>query len=107
MLRNILEPLGYELWLTSSAAEGYARACESRQDLIVSDLHMPEEDGFSFLRRIAASTQFVGIPFVFISSTVCNERDRQVAQQLSATRFLVRPIEPEVLLDEIAAVLMK
>jgi CheY-like chemotaxis protein len=45
------------------------------------------------------------IPFVFISSSVWGEGDRELALQLGVTRFLLRPIEPQTLLDELAACL--
>lgn len=105
LVRDMLEPLGYEVWLTKSAAEGYARACENTPDMILSDLHMPEEDGFGLFRRIKLHAQLARIPFVFISATVRGDKDRETAVQIGATRFLVRPIEPETLIAEIAAVL--
>ncbi len=105
LFRDLLEPMGYEVCLTSSAAEGYARACESTPDLILSDIHMPTEDGFSFFRRIKMNANLSDIPFVFISSTVHGDKDRQLAQERGASRFIVRPIEPQAFLDEIAAVL--
>lgn len=102
---DLLEPMGYEVWLTASAAEGYARACLSVPDLILSDIHMPTEDGFSFFRRVKMNAKLSAIPFVFISSTAHGDKDREKAQRRGASRFLVRPIEPQVFLDEIAAVL--
>ncbi|MES2068717.1 MAG: response regulator, partial [Pseudomonadota bacterium] len=69
LFRDLLEPMGYEVWLTSSAAEAYVRACLSAPDLILSDIHMPTEDGFSFFRRVKMNPKISEVPFVFISST--------------------------------------
>jgi two-component system cell cycle response regulator len=71
-------------------------------DLILSDLHMPGEDGFNFIRRVKDDPRLAALPFLFISSSVWGEKDRETALALGVTRFLLRPIEPHVLIDEIA-----
>ncbi|HTD03884.1 response regulator [Undibacterium sp.] len=105
LFRDLLEPMGYEISLTNNAAEAYSRACDSPPDLILSDIHMPVEDGFAFFRRIKLNACLSAIPFIFISSTMHGDKARKIAQKRGASRFLVRPIEPQVFLDEIAAVL--
>ena len=74
-------------------------------DLILSDLHMPGEDGFNFVRRVKADPRLATLPFVFISSSIWGEADRERAIALGITRFLLRPIEPQALVDEVAACL--
>jgi DNA-binding response OmpR family regulator len=66
---------------------------------------MPDEDGFHFIREVKSEPRLSVIPFIFISSSVWGERDRDKANQLGVSRFLLRPIEPQKLLLEIAAVL--
>jgi len=105
LLSDMLKPLGYQVTLAKSVAEGYALACQNTPDLILSDLHMPNEDGIMLLRRIKSNAEFATIPFVFISSTVQGEKERDVALSFGATCFLVRPIEPVALLAEIASIL--
>jgi two-component system cell cycle response regulator len=104
LIRNTLEPSGYQVRLAESVAE--ARELlrkEAPPDLILSDLHMPDHDGFDFLRGVKADPVLAELPFVFISSSLWGEGERQKALKLGATRFILRPIEPQALLAEIGA----
>jgi two-component system cell cycle response regulator len=107
LLSDILKPFGYQVWLAHSVAEGYALACKNTPDLILSDLHMPDEDGTELLRLIKSNAVFATIPFVFISSTVRDEKEREAALRFGATSFLLRPIEPAELLAEIASIMAR
>ena len=103
--RDMLEPMGYEVWLTESADEAYAIACQSMPDLILSDLHMPGKDGFSLFRRLKENFDLSVIPFVIFSASTIGNSDREIADGFGAVRFLMRPIEPTVFLDEIEEIL--
>lgn len=105
LLRHLLEPFGYEVRLAAGVEDGLAQAGEKVPDLILSDLHMPHQDGFALLRRIKTIPEFANIPVVVISSTAWGEQDRVIATQLGAARFFLRPVEPTILLNEIIAIL--
>jgi two-component system, cell cycle response regulator len=103
LIYQTLTPSGYEVLLADNVRVALQLAQTMLPDLILSDLHMPGEDGFDFVRQIKSDARLAAIPFVFISSSVWGERDRHTALQLGVTRFLLRPIEPQSLLLEIAA----
>ena len=52
LLSMLLSASGGEVRAASSAAEGYRAIAEFSPDVIVSDVHMPEEDGLTFMRRV-------------------------------------------------------
>jgi response regulator RpfG family c-di-GMP phosphodiesterase len=62
---------------------------------------MPHEDGIAFIKIVKTEPALSPIPFVFISASVFADRDRRLAVEQGATRFITRPIEPEALLQEI------
>jgi two-component system cell cycle response regulator len=105
LARSILEPSGFQVITAGSMAEGLARARELPCDLILSDVCMSEGSGYDFIRMIQADPQLRGIPFVFITSTRLEDKDRARGLALGAARFLVRPMDPQVLLAEIMACL--
>jgi two-component system, cell cycle response regulator len=102
LIYQTLTPSGYDVIVAESVEKALDLAREFLPDLILSDVHMPGENGFDFVRRIKRDPRLAGIPFVFISSSVWGERDREAALSLGVSRFLLRPIEPQVLLIEIA-----
>ncbi|HKS66778.1 MAG TPA: response regulator [Candidatus Acidoferrales bacterium] len=107
LVRGILEPSGYEVAAALSAQEGLELARRMRPDLILSDVHMPHEDGYSFMRMVQKDPCLRPIPFVFLSASVWSAREKRQALELGASKFLSRPIEPLVLLEEIQGCLQK
>jgi two-component system cell cycle response regulator len=104
LTRAILEPFGYRLTVVASVQE--AMAMPGPFDLILSDLHMPDEDGLGFLAAAKADARLRAIPFVLISSSVRGHQDRQRAAALGASRFLLRPMEPQELMQQIEQCLL-
>ena len=105
LIRTICEPAGYKLLEARDVEEALALLRQNSPDLILSDLHMPGQGGYEFVKVVKGSPQWRAIPFVFLSSTVWNEQDQRMGLELGALRFLLRPIEPQALLTEIEACL--
>ncbi|MGE5467377.1 MAG: response regulator [Ignavibacteria bacterium] len=105
LIRDLLEPFGYEVRLAQSVEEGRQFVHSMPFDLIVSDMHMPEENGIEMLREIKGNRELAEIPFVFLTASYEDQPNQQLAAQLGATRSLRRPIDPRVLLGEIEACL--
>lgn len=101
LIRSTLEPLGYQVIFAPNVEQGLALARQVFPDLILSDLHMPNQDGFIFITRLKSDSWLSQIPFVFLSSSVWGEKDRMKGLSLGAVRFLLRPIEPQQLIREI------
>ena len=105
LIYSTLAPFGYRVRTTQNVAEALGSARASIPDLVLSDLHMPGNDGFTLIRGMRASPELAHVPVILISSSVWGARDRDMALELGAARFLLRPIEPKRLIEEIAACL--
>ncbi len=105
VFRDTLQPSGYAVIEATSIGDGLALARQRVPDLIVSDLHLHKESGFDFLKAIKADDGLRSIPFLYLSSTALRTVDQQHGLDLGAVCFLIRPIEPQTLLAEIAACL--
>jgi len=101
LVRSTLEPSGYEVFAALSAEEGLDLAQRTKPDLIVSDVHMPHQDGYEFMRMVQADPALSKIPFVFLSSSVWSTREQERALVRGATKFISRPIEPQMLLEQL------
>ena len=66
--------------------------------LFLVDLHMPREDGRTFLRFVVADQRFSGIPAVMMTSSQ-REFDRQECLQLGAHAYQVKPNDWNSYLD--------
>lgn len=101
LVRSTLEPSGYEVFAALSAKEGIDLAQRTKPDLILSDVHMPHQDGYEFLRMVQADSALSKIPFVFLSSSVWSTKEQELALVQGATKFISRPIEPQMLLEQL------
>jgi CheY-like chemotaxis protein len=63
---------------------------ESQLNLIILDLNLPRHDGIEILQRLRGSGRLASIPVVVLTSSD-SPRDRIVASELGATRFLRKP----------------
>jgi two-component system cell cycle response regulator len=100
-----LAPFGYRLTLASRVSEALELLAQHPFDLILSDLHMPDEDGIGLLVRVKADPRLCRIPFVLISASVWGFADQRRGLALGAASFLLRPIAPRRLLAEIESCL--
>ncbi|WP_198140803.1 response regulator [Nitrosospira sp. NpAV] len=107
LIRSTLEPFGCSLLFAENVQQGLQRAQNDRFDLILCDLHMPNEDGFSFIRRLRTNPRLADIPFMFLTASSGRDNDPDEALTLGAARFLRRPIDPQVLVDHIKACLQE
>ena len=105
LARSLLEPQGYEILTAASAREGMELARRTKPDLIVSDVHMPQQDGYDFHSMVQRDPELANIPFVFLSSSVWSIREKETALARGALKFISRPIEPEALVAELEACL--
>ena len=65
-------------------------------DVIISDLYMPEMDGFEFIRHLRASGFFKDIPLIVLSSYE-NSNTKINCLRLGADDYLIKPFNPEEL----------
>ena len=65
-------------------------------NVIISDIVMPEMDGFEFLKNIRGSTFFNNIPLVMLSG-VDKSNDRIRCLQMGANDYVIKPFNPEEL----------
>ena len=104
-LQVLLPANGFDVITAANGAEALQKARDDPPDLIIADILMPVMDGFALCREWKRDERLRGIPFIFYTATYTDERDRQLALDLGAERFLVKPEEPEVLLRTVREVL--
>jgi signal transduction histidine kinase len=108
LVGQMLSDAGAHVSLAASVAEAMTLLHLQAIDVIVSDLSMPQEDGFSFARRVAArlSETGVSIPTIALSAYASVE-DRERALEAGFETHIAKPFEPARLLSLIAALALK
>ena len=98
ILKLALERCGADVRAASSAAGALKIFLEWKPDLLVSDIGMPGDDGFEFIRKVRNLTQQQGgkIPAVALTAYVRDE-DRQKALDAGFQMHVSKPVDPTAL----------
>lgn len=105
LLRCVLEAERFQVIEARNGREALAALEMQSVDLVISDILMPVMDGFSLCRAMKANAQQRSIPFVFYTATYVDRQDEDFAMALGADLFLVKPAEPQVLMERVRALL--
>lgn len=105
LLRVLLEGHGYEVELAKNGSEAFSKALEKAPDMIISDILMPVMDGFTLCRKWKSDEGLKRVPFIFYTATYTDSRDEQLALDMGADAFIVKPAEPDEFLRQIEKIL--
>ena len=109
LLENIVELLiveGYEAYGAENGRKGVEAATKILPDIIVSDISMPEMDGFEALELLRSKKETAAIPFIFLSAKA-EKIDVRKGMELGADDFLAKPFHPSELFKAIEVRLAK
>jgi DNA-binding NarL/FixJ family response regulator len=102
VLKRYLENQGYLVSVVHSGIDALEVFDREPPDLVVSDIIMPQMDGFEFCRRLRAKRSGQLVPFIFLSSR--DELDYRVeGHSIGADDYLSKPFEPRELVAKIEA----
>ncbi|MCK4380232.1 MAG: response regulator [Candidatus Lokiarchaeota archaeon] len=73
---------------------------ESPPDIIISDILMPEMDGYEFYMKVSEKTEWSRIPFFFLSGKT-EPDDVRFGKMLGADDYITKPFSPKDLLEKI------
>lgn len=100
---SICEMLGYEGFEATSARdgrEGVSTVKESKPDLIICDIMMPELDGIGVLNTLRANPDTQLIPFIFLTAKV-SVKDIRLGMSLGADDYVTKPYDADSLLETV------
>jgi signal transduction histidine kinase/DNA-binding response OmpR family regulator len=103
LLQIVLEDAGATVTAAASSAAALAVLAATQPDLIVADIGLPEEDGYTFIARVRALPQTAGgqIPAVALTAYASDE-DRQRALLAGFQRHVSKPVEGDALIQTLA-----
>lgn len=103
VVRNILELSGATTFAADCAESGFELLCKERPDILLSDIGMPQVDGYQFIRRVRGLSSELGGETPAIALTAfAREEDKQRALKSGYNLHLTKPVEPAFLISAIA-----
>ena len=107
IVRNLLKEIGYAN--ADEAEDGQAALKMLRAgnfDFVVSDLNMPNMDGFELLRQIRADEKLKALPVLLVTAEARKE-DIVTAAQIGASGYIVKPFTKATLEEKFGKILQK
>jgi two-component system, chemotaxis family, chemotaxis protein CheY len=104
MVAFTLEECGFVIAEAENGAEALKTIAAAKFDLILVDVNMPEMDGITFVRAARALPEYRYTPILILTTESAGEKV-QMARQAGATGWIVKPFEPERLLQAVRRVL--
>ena len=92
VLRATLEAEGYAVVEAADGVEALAQLeRHALVQAVISDILMPNMDGYRLCHEIRKSERWRALPFIFYSSTYLSESDEKLARELGGDKFLPKP----------------
>jgi len=105
LLKTLLTNNGYTVSTARNGIEALIQARTTPPNLIISDILMPEMDGFSLCRAWKKDAALKNIPFIFYTATYTDPRDEELALSLGAEKFILKPADPALFIDLLQSVI--
>ena len=106
LLELVLKARGYSVFISTNGIEALRRIMATPPDLVISDILMPELDGFELCRRVRMTEAVKCLPIILL--THLND-STHVLQSLEAgaNYFISKPFKSDLLLSRVSATLQR
>ncbi|HEY9619102.1 MAG TPA: response regulator transcription factor [Crinalium sp.] len=94
-----LEDSGFTVHVASNARDGWELMQKMSPDLVISDVMMPQVDGYQFLKQLRDDPRYESLPVVFLTARGMTA-DRIQGYQAGCDAYLSKPFDP----DELVAI---
>ncbi|PZO44874.1 MAG: DNA-binding response regulator [Shackletoniella antarctica] len=91
-----LEDSGFKVRPASNAKEGWDLLQQEMPDVLISDIMMPQVDGYAFLAQVREDIRFKGLPVLFLTARGMTS-DRIQGYNAGCDAYLSKPFDPEEL----------
>ena len=110
-IRELLEVTlsfkGYAVETARDGQEALEIIASRRPALVITDILMPNLDGFALAHRLRKAPDTRNLPIVFLSATYITPEDKDFALRLGAVRFLEKPVDTEEFMLTIGEILTR
>ncbi|GAB1392693.1 hybrid sensor histidine kinase/response regulator [Rhodocyclaceae bacterium] len=103
--KDVLEAYGYDVTLAEDGLDGFRKAMDGDFDAVLTDVEMPNMDGFSLTARLRQEDKYRDKPIVIITSRE-KEEDKRRGVQVGADAYIVKgDFDQSNLVDTLRALL--
>lgn len=104
LVRRVLEAEGYRVLEAENGIRGLEIAQREQLGAILVDIHMPDMDGFEVMARLRTIPRSASVPIIALTAMVM-KGDRERTLQAGCSGYIEKPIDVDLLPQQIASVL--
>jgi len=104
MVSFTLERAGYDVMQACDGVEALGLAKKEVVDLVLTDVNMPNMDGIALIKELRNLPDYTHIPILTLTTEGGADK-KQLGRDAGATGWIVKPFNPEVLIDTIEKVI--
>jgi len=101
MLTTFLELKEHKCTVANDGKEGLMLIKESRHDVILLDLAMPEFDGFSVIKDLEENNMLKDHKVIVFTASTITEEELDVLVDRGVSSYILKPIDIDLLLSKI------
>ena len=105
-VKDYLQESGFNVQVASNAREGWELVQKNTPDLVISDVMMPQVDGYQFLKQLRDDPRFKTLPVVFLTAKGMTT-DRIQGYQAGVDAYLSKPFDPDELVAIVENLLLR
>jgi CheY-like chemotaxis protein len=102
LMLYLLRAFGHEAEGKTGAAAGLEAAREGHFSVVLTDILMPEIDGYEFARRFKAQPALASTPLIAVSA-LAMQADRDRAAAAGFDGYITKPIDPQTFVAQVEA----
>ncbi len=104
LIKNVLGAEGYEVIGAETGREGLAKAIEDKPDIIITDIELPDIDGYEIIEILKKNGETAHIPVIAMTVHMTN-MDRKNAFEAGCDGYIPKPIDVEDLPGQLESIL--
>ena len=104
MVRFSLEKEGHSVSEAEDGEKALALLQKEDADMLITDLDMPEMDGFDLVRNVRAIPKYRRMPIVILT-TESNDEFKRKARAAGATAWITKPFKPNQIVGVLSRLL--
>ncbi len=92
---------GYQVVAAADGMEALEKLPNEKVSLVITDLNMPNLDGFELIKSMRSNEQFRDIPIIILSSLAGSD-GIQKGMKIGANSYLIKPFDPKRIVYEVS-----
>jgi two-component system cell cycle response regulator DivK len=92
LVKRVLEIEGYEVISAETGQEGLVKALENQPDIVITDINLPDIDGYQVTDKLKKNAATAHIPIIAMTANVM-KKDRENVIEAGCDGYISKPID--------------